>query len=98
MIAPLTIDGLRRNAHAAGFDVVQLTGSEEAVGIDYEHTRNCTLLRLQHRECGAAFAGTAREATAFLLGWHERMRWAPKTEDQLKASIEKAQRKIEELE
>lgn len=67
MIAPKSMDALAEVARTLGFD---LRRSEHAVpaGVDFDRAKEQTQFALF---CGdlPAFDGTARECSAFLIGW-----------------------------
>lgn len=69
MIAPATMDALADVAKALGFE---LRRAEHAipVGIDYDRAKEQTQFALL-RGGQVEFDGTARECSAFLIGWRD---------------------------
>jgi hypothetical protein len=69
MIAPESMDALADVARALGFE---LRRAEHAVpvGIDYDRAKEQTQFALL-LEGEIAFDGTARECSAFLIGWRD---------------------------
>jgi hypothetical protein len=68
-MAPMSMDALADVAQALGFE---LRRAEHAVpiGIDFDRAREQTQFALLHGG-EVAFDGTARECSAFLIGWRD---------------------------
>jgi len=75
----MTIESLADVARAIGFELVNRDGIAKPIGIDYEHATTQTQYALFREGDEVAFDGTARECTAFLIGWRERpyAPWSP---------------------
>ena len=69
MIAPMTMDALADVARALGFEL-RRAAQAVPVGIDFDRAKEQTQFALLRGE-EVAFDGTARECTAFLIGWRD---------------------------
>ena len=69
MIAPMTMDALADVARALGFELRRAVQAVP-VGIDFDRAKEQTQFALL-RGGEVAFDGTARECSAFLIGWRD---------------------------
>lgn len=69
MIAPMTMDALAEVAVGLGFELRRAPLAVPG-GIDFDHAKEQTHFALV-REGDVAFDGTARECSAFLIGWRD---------------------------
>lgn len=70
MIAPMTTEALADVARALGFTLVNRDGVAVPIGVDYELARTQPQYALLRGD-EVAFDGTARECSAFLIGWRD---------------------------
>lgn len=69
MIAPATMDALADVAVALGFELRRATHAAP-MGVDFDRSQEQTQFALV-RDGEVAFDGTARECSAFLIGWRD---------------------------
>ena len=69
MIAPQTMDALADVAKALGFELRRATHAVP-MGVDFDRSQEQTQFALL-RDGEIAFDGTARECSAFLIGWRD---------------------------
>jgi hypothetical protein len=69
MIAPMTMDALADVARALGFEF-RRAAHAVPVGVDFDRAREQTQFALL-RGGQVEFDGTARECSAFLIGWRD---------------------------
>jgi hypothetical protein len=69
MIAPATMDALAEAALALGFEL-RRAGQAVPGGVDFDRAKEQTHFALLHGG-EVAFDGTARECSAYLIGWRD---------------------------
>jgi hypothetical protein len=70
VIAPLTIEALTDVARSMGFELAPRDGLAVPLGIDFEVARARAQYALLRGDV-VEFDGTARECSAFLIGWRD---------------------------